>query len=596
MLERTKSKTFHCAIYTRKSSEEGLEQDFNSLQAQREACEAYIASQKHEGWKAVSTPYNDGAYSGGTMDRPALRQLLADITAGKVDIVVVYKVDRLTRSLMDFAKIVEIFDRQNVSFVSVTQQFNTTTSMGRLTLNVLLSFAQFEREVTGERIRDKIAASKKKGLWMGGFVPLGYRPDERTLVIHKKEAEVVRTIFTLYCEIGSVAKVEAELVSRGIQRPKSRAVTSGRAYGGRPFTRGEIYKLLSNPIYVGEIGHKGQRYDGQHPAVIDRNTWAMARTRLTTNAHARHIQLGARDPSLLAGLLYDEKGTRLTPTHTNNHGKRYRYYAQQSSQGRKRGRPREGEHRWRIPATEIENAVIDRLIKQLADHQWLLKYCCTVDTIAARRSVLAKAKELAGRIRSESRGALREILLTLLSRVTLGEAEMQIDVRRTGLTAAFGTVENIRSADEKPDLQSGAHIRTAEADGSRLKDALAISIPMKLGRRGVEMKLILDPLGHTSETPKPDKVLIKMIANAHQWWEDLITRRFPTMRALAQAYDKDERYVARVLQLAFLAPTMVETIVVGTQPVEMMAQRLITQPDLPPSWTDQSNFSGSLGS
>jgi DNA invertase Pin-like site-specific DNA recombinase len=596
MLERTKSKTLRCAIYTRKSSEEGLEQDFNSLQAQRESCEAYIASQKHEGWKVIPTAYDDGAYSGGTMDRPALRQLLTDITAGKVDIVVVYKVDRLTRALMDFSKIVEIFDRQNVSFVSVTQQFNTTTSMGRLTLNVLLSFAQFEREVTGERIRDKIAASKKKGLWMGGFVPLGYRPDERTLVIHKKEAEIVRTIFTLYCETGSVAKVEVELVRRGIRRPKSIAITSGRAYGGRPFTRGEIYKLLSNPIYVGEIGHKGQRYDGQHPAIVDRDAWAKARKRLTTNAHVRHIQLGAKDPSLLAGVLFDEKGNRLTPTHTNNQGKRYRYYAQQSSEGRKRGRPREAERRWRVPAAEVENAVIDRLSKQLADHQWLLKYCCTVDTIAARRSVIAKAKELAGRIRSESRGALREILLTLLSRVTLGEAEIQIDVRRTGLAAALGTVENMHSAVENPDLQSGTHIKRAEAGGSSLKDALSISTPMKLRRRGVEMRLILDALGNSGEAPKPDTALVKMIANAHQWWEDLITHRFPTMRALAQAYDKDERYVARVLQLAFLAPKMVETIVVGTQPVEMTAQQLITQPDLPLCWAAQSNFSAYSGS
>jgi len=459
-------------------------------------------------------------------------------------------------------------------------------------LNVLLSFAQFEREVTGERIRDKIAASKKKGLWMGGFVPLGYRPDERTLVIQKKEAEIVRIIFNLYCATGSVAKVEAELVRRGIWRPKSRTVTNGRVYGGRPFTRGEIYKLLSNPIYVGEIGHKGQSYDGQHPAIVDRDTWAQARARLAANSYARHIQLGARDPSLLAGLLYDEKGNRLTPTHTNNQGKRYRYYAQQSSQGRKRGRPHEAERSWRIPAAEIENAVIDRLIKQLADHQWLLKYCNTGDTIAARRSVVAKAKELAGRVRSESRGALREILLTLLSRVTLGEAEIQIDVRRTGLTAALGTVENMHSADENTDLQSGTHIRTAEASGSS-QDALSISIPMKISRRGVEMRLILDALGNSGDAPKPDTALVKMIANAHQWWEDLITSRFPTMRALAQAYDKDERYVARVLQLAFLAPAMVEMIVVGTQPVGITAQRLITQLELPANWTEQCNFSGS---
>src|SRR5262245_54769048 len=362
MPERARVRTLRCAIYTRKSSDEGLEQDFNSLQAQREACEAYVVSQKHEGWKALATAYDDGAYSGGTLDRPALQRLLADITAGKLDIVVVYKVDRLTRSLMDFVKIVEIFDRQNVSFVSVTQQFNTTTSMGRLTLNVLLSFAQFEREVTGERIRDKIAASKKKGLWMGGFVPLGYRPDQRTLVIHNKEAEIVRTIFSLYCETGSVAKVEAELAQRGIKRPKTRAVTTGRTYGGRAFSRGEIYRLLSNPIYVGEIGHKGQRYEGQHPALVDRDTWMQVRARLVTNTHARRIQLGARDPSLLAGILFDDEGNRLTPTHTNRKGKRYRYYAQQSPDSRQRGRSHDTGHRWRVPAIEIEAAVIDRLI------------------------------------------------------------------------------------------------------------------------------------------------------------------------------------------------------------------------------------------
>jgi site-specific DNA recombinase len=213
---------------------------------------------------------------------------------------------RLTRALADFAKIVEVFDRQGVSFVSVTQQFNTTTSMGRLTLNVLLSFAQFEREVTGERIRDKIAASKKKGLWMGGFVPLGYRPDQRTLVIHDAEADIVLTIFALYCETGSVAKVEAELARRGIARPESTAITSGRAYGGRSFARGEIYKLLSNPIYVG-VGHKGHRYDGQHPAIIDRDTWTQVRARLATNTHARHIRLGATDPSLLAVVVRDQR-------------------------------------------------------------------------------------------------------------------------------------------------------------------------------------------------------------------------------------------------------------------------------------------------
>jgi site-specific DNA recombinase len=468
MPERPRVRTLRCAIYTRKSSEEGLEQDFNSLQAQREACEAYIASQKHEGWKALPAFYDDGAYSGGTLERPALQRLLADITSELVDVVVVYKVDRLTRALNDFAKIVEVFDGQGVSFVSVTQQFNTTTSMGRLTLNVLLSFAQFEREVTGERIRDEIAASKKKGLWMGGFVPLGYRPDQRTLAIHKPEAEIVRTIFVLYCKTGSVAKVEAELARRGISRPKSTAITTGRVYGGRAFTRGEIYRLLSNPVYVGEIGHKGQRYGGQHPAIVDQETWTQTRARLATNTHARHIQLGAKDPSLLAGILYDENGNRLTPTHANRHGKRYRYYAQQSSNAlnRKRGRPPESERRWRIPATEIENAVTDRLASLFKDHQWLLENCGASDgTIAWRRTVIAKAGEMADRIRSESRAAVHHRLARRLTshrrpcdfrhRLVLGlRADLHQDVsmcQPTCREARYpGTDENLNSLIASP--------------------------------------------------------------------------------------------------------------------------------------------------
>ncbi len=585
MRDPARKRTFRCAIYTRKSSEEGLEQDFNSLQAQREACEAYITSQRHEGWKALSTAYDDGAYSGGTMERPALKQLLADVGAGKVDIVVVYKVDRLTRSLMDFAKIVEIFDRQSVSFVSVTQQFNTTSSMGRLTLNVLLSFAQFEREVTGERIRDKIAASKKKGLWMGGFVPLGYRPDQRTLAIHQKEAEIVRAIFKLYCETGSVAKVEAELLRRGIRRPKSKAITSGRTYGGRAFTRGEIYKLLSNPVYVGEIGHKGQRFDGQHPAIIDPKTWELARTRLATNTHARNIQLGAKDPSLLAGLLFDDTGTRLTPTHTNRQGKRYRYYAKPSAQPHRRGRPRDADRGWRIPALEIEKAIVENLVKQFTDQQWVLKTCGAGDgTIRAGRAVIAKAKDLAGHLRSESKGPLRELLLMLLSQVTLSESEVRVEIRQKDLAAVLGNVEvahdgGIATADwHDLDAETG--------DGAGDQTAITVVLPIKLRRRGLETKLVLD--GPGGEKPgEPDPALVKMIANAHQWWEDLVSGRFPTMRALAQAYNKDERYVARILQLAFLGPSIVDAIWTGCHPTEMTAQELITLQELPASWASQ---------
>ncbi len=263
-----------CAIYTRKSSEDGLEQDFNSLHAQREACEAYILSQRHEGWKCLSAPYDDGGISGATMDRPALQRLLSDIQTKKVDVVVVYKVDRLTRSLADFARMVVIFDEAGISFVSVTQQFNTTTSMGRLTLNVLLSFAQFEREVTGERIRDKIAASKKKGMWMGGFVPLGYTAKERSLVINEVEAETVRTLFKLYLDHGSVRQLQEIAFKSGL-----------RTRLGSPLARGHLYTLLRNPIYCGEIRHKNQRYPGLHEAVIDPETWVLVQAKLTENCN-----------------------------------------------------------------------------------------------------------------------------------------------------------------------------------------------------------------------------------------------------------------------------------------------------------------------
>src|SRR6201981_1071549 len=279
--------TVRCAIYTRKSSEEGLEQEFNSLQAQREACEACITSQRHEGWVCLRAGYDDGGFSGATTDRPALQRLLADIAAGRVDIVVVYKIDRLTRSLTDFAKIVEILDARGASFVSVTQQFNTTTSMGRLTLNILLSFAQFEREVIGERIRDKIAASKKKGMWMGGIPPLGYRAQDGKLVVIESEAEIVRIIFRRYAGLGSVRLLKDEFEARGI-KSKSWTSASGRRVGGKPFSRGALYLMLQNRLYRGEIVHKGQSHPGEHPPIIDQPLWDAVQAQLAANTADRN--------------------------------------------------------------------------------------------------------------------------------------------------------------------------------------------------------------------------------------------------------------------------------------------------------------------
>ncbi len=354
------TKRLRCAIYTRVSTEHGLEQEFNSLDNQREAAEAYIKSQAHEGWRLLPRRYDDGGYSGGSMDRPGLQQLLADIQARLIDVVVVYKVDRLTRSLADFAKLVELFDQHQVSFVSVTQSFNTTSSMGRLTLNVLLSFAQFEREVTGERIRDKIAASKKKGLWMGGVVPLGYGVKDRSLVPHEEHAALIRSLFERYLALGSVVQLKAALDQEGITVP-SRQDRAGRTSGGGPFSRGHLHKILTNPIYIGQIAHKGQVHEGQHPPIIDRTFWDAVQQRLASQTQAE----GHRTPSKarLASKLFDDRGHRMTPTWAAKGGKRWRYYV---SQALLQGRRGEAGSCPRVPAEALETAVAQALAEQEA--------------------------------------------------------------------------------------------------------------------------------------------------------------------------------------------------------------------------------------
>lgn len=334
-----------CAIYTRKSTEDGLDQAFNSLDAQREACEAYVASQKHEGWKLLKTHYDDGGKSGGNLERPALKQLLADIEAGRVDMVVVYKIDRLTRSLTDFAKLVERFDQVGASFVSVTQQFNTSTSMGRLTLNVLLSFAQFEREVTAERIRDKIAASKKKGMWMGGFPPYGYEKTDDGLKIKADEAEIIRDLFSAYVRLGCVRKLLTYAEEKGY-RTRVLVFKSGRSRGGGAFNRGGMYHLLSNPLYIGKIKHHEQVFDGLHDALIDEGLWDQVQATLSKNRIKRKRRTNAASRSLLAGKLFDTNGSKLTASHACKGATRYRYYVSAD--------PKTG---CRLPAKEIERVV-----------------------------------------------------------------------------------------------------------------------------------------------------------------------------------------------------------------------------------------------
>jgi len=336
-----------CAVYTRKSSEEGLDQEFNSLDAQRDACEAYIASQKAEGWWLLRDRYDDGGISGATLERPALKRLMADIEAGRVDIVVVYKIDRLSRALMDFAKLVEVFDRNNVTFVSVTQSFNTTTSMGRLTLNILLSFAQFEREVIGERIRDKFRASRSRGMWMGGHPPLGYQVKDRKLIVNEAEAATVRMIFERFVKIGSATTLARALADEGV-----------RTKLGRAIDRGYLYLLLNNRTYIGEVAHKGTAFPGEHQPIISRELWDKAHSILQESPRKRAANTRGRDtPALLRGLLFGPNGLAFTPTYTRRGKRLYRYYV--STGVIKRG-PEACSIR-RVPAAEVENVVIDQV-------------------------------------------------------------------------------------------------------------------------------------------------------------------------------------------------------------------------------------------
>src|SRR5262245_25204626 len=347
------SKKVRCAIYTRVSTDQGLEQDFNSLDAQYDASQAYIRSQQHAGWTMVRSKYDDGGFSGGNTDRPALQRLLEDVRAGKIDIIVVYKVDRLTRSLADFAKLVELFDRHGVSFVSVTQQFNTTTSMGRLTLNVLLSFAQFEREVTSERIRDKISASKRKGHWVGGMAPLGYDTKDRKITVNEAEAERVRIIFRSYLKLGSLSRLMAELRKQGIAT-KARTLKSGEKVGGIPFTRGPLAHLLRNRFYIGEVSFKGEVLPGEQPAIVDRELFEAVQAKLKEQVNS-HQTARMKSEALLTGRIFDDRGSRMSPSHARKHGIKYRYYL---SSALLQGRPERAGSVRRVPAAEIEALVV----------------------------------------------------------------------------------------------------------------------------------------------------------------------------------------------------------------------------------------------
>jgi hypothetical protein len=450
---------------------------------------------------------------------------------------------------------------------------------------VLLSFAQFEREVTGERIRDKFAASKKKGMWMGGFVPLGYRAKERTLVIHDTEAEIIRTIFLLYCKTGSVFKVEEELEKRKITRPKSTAMTTGRAYGQRPFYRSEIYRLLANPIYIGEIHHRGQHYEGQHPPIIDRATWTDVRKRLAENARTRRTRRTAKSSHLLTGLIYDEQGNRFTPTHAVKSGKRYRYYLQQPAKKLMDESSRSTRSPWRIAAIEIERIVVEQLANHFEDHHWLLKHCMSANAdIAKQKTAFEKGKRLAGQLRSTDSEAVRQLLSAILTRVISTETDVRLDINRAYLMAALERSSNLNAEpgteDGQKQVRNGRTTRSAS-------NAITLRFPIERRHRGGETKLLILAPGNDPAKTDPDPTLTKLIARAHEWWNDLLTDRFVTVRALANAYRKDERHVARILTYAFLAPSLVDEILEGRQPVGLTTQQLMDLQDLPHQWSRQ---------
>jgi site-specific DNA recombinase len=573
-----------CAIYTRKSSEEGLEQEFNSLDAQREACEAYIRSQKHEGWQALPQLYDDPGYSGGNMDRPALKHLLADITAKKINVVVVYKVDRLTRSLTDFAKIVEIFDANNVSFVSITQAFNTTTSMGRLTLNVLLSFAQFEREVTGERIRDKIAASKKKGLWMGGQPALGYDVRDRKLIVNEAEAETVRAIFRRYLALGSVRELKAVLDAEGVVS-KHRTAANGDAYGGQSFSRGALYQLLQNRVYCGEIAHKGVAYPGEHSAIVGQDLWRQVQKKLEANGVERS---GARDRAklayLLAGLLFDAEGEAMTPTHAVKKGVRYRYYVSRrlitdikANGGRETCRREQGQ---RLPAGDLERLVVERLKSFLADPDAVTD-CLPRRRRSApnvKRALHAAAKMV--RVIAEEAGKTFELLRPLIVAARVHPDRIDIELAADRVTDAL-----LNGGGSIGDRLDATDLAVAADDDRRI----LLTIGARLQRAGMEMRFVVD--GVEVGAP-PDAGLVRLLTRAHSLARRLATNPSVTLEEAGAAEEMGAPYAARLMRLNFLAPDVVIAILNGRQPAALTATKLMADTRFPLAWSKQRKALG----
>jgi len=546
-------KKIRCAIYTRKSSEDGLEQEFNSLDAQREACAAYITSQKIEGWVPAPEQYDDGGLSGGTLERPGLQSLLSDIRAGKVDQVVIYKIDRLTRSLADFAKIVDILDDVGATFVSVTQSFNTATSMGRLTLNMLLSFAQFEREVTAERIRDKIAASKKRGLWMGGNVPMGYEPDGRTLKISEPGAQTIRAIYDLYRQDDNVRVTKYRADKLGL-RTAVRTLPSGRVKGGVRFSFGHIYHILANPIYAGRIRHKTAVYPGQHAAIINPDIWDQLQEQLKAGAvkprkgKGQIDVRGKKQVSLLIGKVFDETGDRLTPSHTKTaKGRRLRYYV---SHRLIRSPEQKSPGGWRLPGPALEAAVAELVAQHLSAPEIVANIIedATTDELAGlseRRSLQDQWPEITDPDTD-----------TLVDRVDITPGRITIALCAKAVAEHLGgPLERINSA------------------------LLVFSSEFQHRKRGVETKLIL-----AGSAAHRDEVLFKNIARAHRYFA--LVRSGKTYAEIAKVEGVSNDRVQKLIELAFLAPDVIRDVYEGSQPTGLTSEWLLRHA-VPAIWHDQ---------
>jgi site-specific DNA recombinase len=522
------AKPVRCAIYTRVSTDQGLEQEFNSLDAQCDASQSYIRSQAHAGWTPIRSRYDDGGYSGGSTERPALQRLLADVSARKVDVIVVYKVDRLTRSLADFAKLVELFDAHGVSFVSVTQQFNTTTSMGRLTLNVLLSFAQFEREVTSERIRDKIAASKRKGLWVGGMAPIGYETKDRKITVNEEEAERVRTIFRSYLKLGSLNRLMVDLRKRGIVT-KLRSLKTGRTIGGIPFTRGSLAQLLRNRFYIGEVDFKGEVLPGEQPAIVERDLFEAVQTKLSEQ-QSHHVVSRAKSESLLIGRIFDDRGNRMSPSHSRKQGLRYRYYVSSAllhGQAERAGSVR------RVPAAEVE-ALVARAVRE--------------------------------HLREPRQADSRELIHTRVVRVEVQADQLVIELKAPKHSRAGGR----GTGDDQEAVPMLLHVSWQKTPSKRRRD-------------------IIVPKSTTPQNARPVRAetrakLVASIALGRRWLEEIVTADVADVEQIAAREKCSVRKVNMTISLAFLAPGLVKAAIEGRLPRGIGVARLC---DAPAEWSRQ---------